>query len=131
MKLRSTPSKPSRSLVTISGSPAAGGGRLSRPRRRFSAASTTSRGEFLHRVLPGFVHLALGAGADICDLRLGAHPAVAHLVALGLKRGDAGRGGLHELLRRAGHPLSCASPAGSTEKKGSVFSGVAAHGGFS
>ena len=44
---------------------------------RFSAASTTSRGEFLHRVLAGVVHVALGAGAHVGDFRLGAHPAVA------------------------------------------------------
>ena len=45
----------------------AAGGRLSMPRLRFSAASTTSRGEFLHRVLAGVVDVAAGAGADIGD----------------------------------------------------------------
>jgi SAM-dependent methyltransferase len=45
-KPRSTPSKPLRSFVSSSLSPSSAGGRLSRPRRRFSAVSTTSRANF-------------------------------------------------------------------------------------
>ena len=74
------------------------------PRRRFSAASTTSRGEFLHGVLPRLVHLAPGAGAHIGHLGLGAHPAVAQFVALGFQRGDAGGTVLLGGRRRLGRP---------------------------
>ena len=62
-------------------------------------------GEFLHRVLPGLVDLAAGAGAHVGDLRLGAHPAVLHLRHLGLQFGDAGGGGLHQSVLRQGRVL--------------------------
>ena len=40
------------------------------------------------------------AGADVGRLRLGPHPAVLHLRQFGFQFGDAGGGGLHQLVRR-------------------------------
>ena len=79
-----------------------------RPGQAVKATSDVLRGfhnvsgEFLHRILAGFVHLASGSGADIGGFRLGAHPAVLHLGEFGFKLGDAGGGGLHQFLGRGG-----------------------------
>ena len=99
-KLRSMPSRPSRTLANDL--------RLAVGGRRQAVEAAVQVLGRLHHVGANFctaywrrlVHLALGAGADVGGLRLGAHPAVLHLRQFGLQFGDAGGGGLHHLLRR-------------------------------
>ena len=58
MKLRSMPSKPSRSLATISGSPADGRRQAVEAALEVLGRLDDVAGEFLHRVLARLVHLA-------------------------------------------------------------------------
>lgn len=51
-------------------------------------------GKFLHGILAGIFHLALGARAVVLHLGLGAHPFVAEFLDLRLKLGNAGFRGL-------------------------------------
>ena len=104
MKLRSTPSRPSRTLTTIAGWPG-------RRRQAVDAAlKVLGRldhvgGEFLHRVLARIVDVLAGAGADVGVLGLGPHPAVLHLRQFGFQLGDAGGRRLHHLFGRQGRVL--------------------------
>ena len=57
-------------------------------------------GEALNGILPRIIDIALGAGADILGLGLGADPAILHLGEIGLDLGKA-RIGQRIILRRA------------------------------
>ena len=85
--------------------------------------------EFLDGELAGFVDVALGAGADIGHLGLGAHPAVFHLGQLGFEGGDALGGGLHQRLGRLRGGIG--GVRGGLGRGGGFGVRIGAHGGFS
>ncbi len=93
------PSKPSRNLVTISGSASLRFGRLSMPRFRFSGGFDHVLGEFLHRVEPGFLDLAFGTGAQIGHFGFRTQPFILGFLQFGFQRLDAAGGFLHQGFR--------------------------------
>ncbi len=104
-KLRSIPSRPSRTLATISGCSADGRRQAVDAALQVLGCLDDVGGEFLHRVLARVVDLLSGAGADVGVLRLGPHPAFLHLRQFGLQLGDAGGRCLHQRFRREGRVL--------------------------
>ena len=74
------PSKPSRILVTISGSSSAALGQAVDAALQVFRGLDHVLGEFLHRVEPCILDFALGAGAQIGHLGFRAQPFILHFL---------------------------------------------------